>query len=86
MNSITGTAPYWWKRRREVSDMVRYFLSMDSSLPVIFHTASFAEYHMPGLYKVLHESLLLFGRPDLAAVINHLRTRQGGPPLNPPVN
>ena len=86
MNSITGTAPYWWKRRREVSDMVRHFSSADNSLPVVFHTASFAEYHMPGLYKVLYECLILFGRPDLAGVINHLRTRQGGPPANPPVS
>jgi hypothetical protein len=86
MNSITGTAPYWWKRRREVGDMLRYFSSTDGSLPVIFHTASFAEYHMPGLYKALYECLLLFGRPDLAATVNHLRTRQGGPPANPPVS
>jgi hypothetical protein len=85
MNSITGTAPYWWKRRREVGDKLRYLSSSEGSVPVVFHTGSFAEYHMPGLYKVLYEALILFGRLDLAATINHLRTRQGSPLARPEV-
>jgi len=86
MNSVTGTAPYWWKRRREVADMLRFLSTFFGFLPVIFHTASFAEYYMPGLYKVLYESLILFEQPDLAEAIDHLRTRQGGPPSNPKVS
>jgi hypothetical protein len=46
-DSITGSPPYWWGKRKEVEALVRYILAERDELPIAFVTVSMAEYHWP---------------------------------------
>ena len=77
---ITNSPAYWWARRYEVAAWLRDSLFYDNELPIAFHTGSMAEYHHPGLYRVLHQALELYGRHEEAQVVLHLKDRRGSPP------
>ena len=85
-SGTADTPAYWWQRRKEVGAMVRDIELTTGALPFAFHSGSIAEYHMPGLHNCLHQYLQLVGREDAAAVVEHLRTRQGTPHLNSDLN
>jgi len=82
--NIPGTPAYWWARRTDVrtdvGSLTQHKHFVDNELPIGFHSASLAEFHMPGLHLVLHEYLLLTGNTEDAAVVEHLRTRVGRVP------
>ena len=68
-SSITGSAPYWWARKKDVDRLVQEQLFYDNQLPILFHTGSMAEYHWPDLHQLLYQALNSWGRNDKALVV-----------------
>ena len=85
-SSITGSAPYWWARKKDVDRLVQEKLFYDNQLPILFHTGSMAEYHWPDLHQLLYQALKSWGRDEEANVVKRAMDGDESANLHPILN
>ena len=70
---ITGSSPYWWSKRRELAALLEYkSFNNNSETPVVFCSASMAEFHWKTLHKVLYDYFILWGFVGEAEAVKNL--------------
>ena len=52
-HTTTGTTPYWWEFKQNVSAWIDEQLFFKNQLPALFHTTSMAEFHEQALWHLL---------------------------------